>query len=94
MAKKSLTETQKNRIYQLSEEDGFSQTKLAQLYDVSQATIHNALKDKRHEAEIAKLNSVMQNAMARGVQAAIEDDSISQTEKFLYLEKNNTKGDD
>lgn len=94
MAKKSLTETQKNRIYQLSEEDGFSQTKLAQLYDVSQATIHNALKDKRHEAEIAKLKGVMQNAMARGVQAAIEDDSISQTEKFLYLEKNNTKGDD
>lgn len=86
MAKKSLTETQKNRIYQLSEEDGFSQTKLAQLYDVSQATIHNALKDKRHEAEIAQLKGAMQNAMARGVQAAIEDGSISQTEKPLYLE--------
>ena len=53
MAKRALTEAQKNRIWQLSEEDGFSQSKIAPLYDVSQSTIHNVLKEKRHEAEIA-----------------------------------------
>ncbi|EDY32085.1 helix-turn-helix domain-containing protein [[Ruminococcus] lactaris] len=86
MAKRALTEAQKNRIWQLSEEDGFSQSKIAPLYDVSQSTIHNVLKEKRHEAEIAELKNQMQNAMARGVQAAIEDGSVSPTNSPLYLE--------
>ena len=84
MAKRALTEAQKNRIWQLSEEDGFSQSKIAPLYDVSQSTIHNVLKEKRHEAEIAELKNQMQNAMARGVQAAIEDGSVSPTNSPLY----------
>ncbi|MDO4453796.1 MAG: hypothetical protein Q4B90_04805 [Eubacteriales bacterium] len=86
MAKRSLTEYQKNRIYQLSEEDGFSQTKLAALYDVSQSTIHNALKDKRHEAEVAQLKGAMQNAMVRGIQAATEEGSLPQR-NHSYSEK-------
>lgn len=77
MAKKSLTNNQRNRIFQLVTEDGFSQSKLAALYDVSQATISNILKDKRHEAEVAELKHAMTNAMAKGVQAVINEGKLS-----------------
>lgn len=72
MPKSSLTNKQKDRIYQLSIEDGFSQSKLANLFDVSQGTISNALKDKRHEAEINELKLQQTAAMAMGVKAALE----------------------
>ena len=87
MPKSSLTNKQKDRIYQLNTEDGFSQSKLASLYDVSQGTISNALKDKRHEAETAELKRAMENAMAKGVQAAIADGTIS-TRNSGYIEAN------
>ena len=46
MNKSILTEKQKERIFQLSEIDGFPQKKIADLYGVSQGTISNALKEK------------------------------------------------
>ena len=52
MSKSSLTETQKERISQLKK-DGFSQTKIANFYGVSQGTISNVLKDQAHKEEIA-----------------------------------------
>ena len=85
MAKKSLTEKQKDRIYQLSQEDGFSQTKLADLYSVSQGTISNALKDKRHEVEIAGYKYSIENAMTRGVQAAMENGEAQFQGNTKYL---------
>ena len=86
MPKKALTEKQKDRIFQLFEEDGFSQTKLAGLYDVSQGTISNALKDKRHESEVAELKQSMENAMTRGVLAAIENGEVQLQGNTKYLE--------
>lgn len=71
MPKSSLTNDQKNRIAELAS-DGFSQAKIANLYDVSQGTISNALKEKRYEAEISRRDQMMQNAMQYGVEAAIE----------------------
>lgn len=73
MPKSALTNKQKNRIYELSTEDGFSQKKLAGLYDVSQGTISNVLKDKRHEAEINELKMQQTAAMAMGVKSALQE---------------------
>lgn len=52
MPKACLTEHQKERIAQLKK-DGFSQTKIAALYGVSQGTISNALKEQAHKEELA-----------------------------------------
>lgn len=76
MASKSLTNNQRDRIYQLATEDGFSQSKLAGLYDVSQATISNIIKEKRHEAEVAELKQAMANAMAKGVEAVMHEGKL------------------
>lgn len=75
MPKRSLTDDQKNRIAQLNA-DGFSQKKIAALYEVAQGTISNALKDKRHDAEVTKLKGAINNAAARGFQAVIEDGTL------------------
>jgi IS30 family transposase len=42
--KKSLTDPQKQRVHDLNS-DGFTQAKIAQLFDVSQSTIHKILKE-------------------------------------------------
>ena len=76
MPKSSLNFSQKLRIFQLSTEDNFSQSKLASLYDVSQSTISSVLKDMRHEAEKAELKKSIENAMAKGVKASIEDGTL------------------
>ena len=76
MPKSSLNFSQKLRIFQLSTEDNISQSKLASLYDVSQSTISSVLKDMRHEAEKAELKKSIENAMAKGVQASIEDGTL------------------
>ena len=76
MPKRSLNDDQKDRIAQLFS-DGFSQTKIAALYEVSQGTISNALKEKRYEAEIVRRDNMIQNAMERGVLAAIENGEIA-----------------
>lgn len=73
MAKSILTHDQKIRIYQLYN-DGFSQSDIAKLFKVSQSTIHNAIREIQYELEIQRLNEQMENAMARGVEAAIKDD--------------------
>lgn len=69
MARPSLTNKQKDRIFELAN-DGFSQTKIANLYDVSQGTISNALKEKRYEREIQHKDQMIQNAMNYGAEAA------------------------
>ncbi len=75
MPKSSLTNDQNTRIAALAA-DGFSQAKIAGLYDVSQGTISNALKEKRYEAEISRRDQMMQNAMQYGVEAAIEKNGL------------------
>ena len=82
MAKSALTNEQKNRVAQLAS-DGFSQSKIAELYDVSQGTISNALKEKRYEAEIARRDQMMQNAMQYGVEAAVEKGAIGSVNNKL-----------
>lgn len=84
MPKSSLTDSQKERIYQLKK-DGFSQTKIAELYDVSQGTISNVLKDQSHKEEISMYKQQQTNAMAMGV-AAVQSGTIS-INHTDYIEK-------
>lgn len=72
MPKSVLTDAQKSRIDDLRN-DGFSQSKIADLYGVSQGTISNALKEISHQKEIRSYQEREERAMARGVQAALED---------------------
>ncbi|MEG1502297.1 MAG: hypothetical protein RR370_02800 [Synergistaceae bacterium] len=71
MAKSTLSESQKNRVYQLYKDDNFSQSKLADLFDVSQGTVSRVIKDKTYEAQIEHQQQMMENAMAKGVQSEI-----------------------
>lgn len=87
MPKSFLTSNQKDRIYQLYTEDGFSQAKLADLYDVSQGTISNVLKDKRHETEINEYKLQQTAAMAIGVSAAVNENEISK-KKNPFIDTN------
>ncbi len=73
MAKRALTPQQEYRAYQLCTEDGIPQNKVAALYGVSQGTISNVVKEKRHEQEVAGLQGFIQNAAAYGIRSAIED---------------------
>lgn len=82
MPKSSLTNKQKNRIAELAD-DGFSQSKIANLYDVSQGTISNVLKEKRYEAEISSRDQMIQNAMQYGVEAAIEKGDFLPNNKLI-----------
>ena len=84
MARSSLNNDQKNRIMQLAS-DGFSQTKIADLYEVSQGTISNVIKMKKYENEIVKHDQMMANAMARGVEAAVLNGELNtgRNNKFL-----------
>ncbi len=84
MPKSSLTNGQKNRIAELSA-DGFSQAKIAKLYDVSQGTISNALKEKRYEAEINRRDQMIENAATRGVEAAIANGEVALGDGFKRL---------
>lgn len=84
MPKSILTDSQKERIYQLKK-DGFSQTKIAELYGVSQGTISNALKDQSHKEEISMYKQQQTNAMAMGV-AAVQSGTLSIT-PTNYIEK-------
>lgn len=77
MPRKALDDHQMDMIYQLCEKDGMPQSKVAALYDVSQGTVSNALRQKRHEAEIAQLQDTLERGFTRGVQAALEDGSFS-----------------
>lgn len=73
MAKRALTPQQEYRAYQLCTEDGIPQNKVASLYGVSQGTISNVVKEKRHEQEVAGLQGFIKNAAAYGIRSAIED---------------------
>ena len=76
MAKSVLNLQQKQRIYQLKNEDNFSQSKLAELYGVSQSTISNVLKEMQNEIDKKELIQAMENAMVKGVQASIENNGL------------------
>lgn len=86
MPRSSLTDKQKDRIYQLSTEDGFSQSKIAALYDVSQGTISNVLKDKRHESEINAYRRQQTVAMAMGVKAAVKTNGLPKRANYIEQE--------
>lgn len=73
MAKKALTEHEKETAYMLCVDEGHSQKKVADFYGVSQSTISNAIKERRFLREIEKRDLAMQNAANYGVQRAIED---------------------
>lgn len=87
MGKSTLTTAKKNRIYQLSVEDGFSQSKLADLYDVSQSTISNVLKDMHQKTEIAELKQSMENVAVRGAQAILEEKAATSKQAIYFEEK-------
>ena len=78
MSKKSLNDHQKDMVYQLCEVDHIPQSKVATMYGVSQPTVSNAIKDKKHEQEVMHLKNTLQNAAAYGFQAAAEDGLITQ----------------
>lgn len=73
MPKSIFSVEQRKRIHQLCDEDHFSQSKVAQLYGVSQGTISNVLKEERYKSEIERRDEILKNGFARGVQAVIED---------------------
>ena len=73
MAKSKLTKKDKKRIYQLLDEDNFPQKKVAELYGISQGTVSSVKKEMAYETKIRNLENQQENAMVRGVQAAIED---------------------
>lgn len=73
MSKKALNPRDQYRAYQLCTEDGLAQSKVASLYGVSQGTISNVVKEKRHEQEVAGLQNFIQNAARYGIQSAIEN---------------------
>lgn len=67
MPKKALNPKQEYRAYQLHYEDGFSQTKVASLYGVSQGTISNVLKKKYEEKKESGDEGFKNNAAKYGV---------------------------
>ena len=61
MAKqKSLTKKQRKLVYKLCVEEGKPQAKVADLFNVSQPTISNAIKEEKHDRELeeARKNAV------------------------------------
>ena len=85
MPRSILSNAQKERVYDLAN-DGFSQTKIAQLYDVSQGTISNVLKGKRYQEEIHKRDSMLTAAAARGFESAAEKHIANQSKRGMYIE--------
>jgi predicted transcriptional regulator len=73
MSKRALTPQQEYRAYQLCVEDKLPQSKVASLYGVSQGTISNVVKEKKHEQEVAGYQAFMKNAAQYGIKSAIED---------------------
>lgn len=88
MPKSAFSEDQRRRIHQLCDEDHFSQSKVAQLYGVSQGTISNVLKEERYKAEIRHRDDMLEHGFTRGVQAAIEDGSYPDTSPTGYIDMN------
>lgn len=91
MAKSFLSESQKNRIYELATIDNFSQTKLANLYDVSQGTISRILKDKSYEQEIKKREDIIKYAATEGFKSAAEKNLIPSTTEVPLIQVNYTE---
>ena len=87
MAKSVFDEAQRQRIQQLCDVDHFSQSKVAQLYDVSQGTISNVLKEERLKSEIKRQNEVIRSGFVYGVKSAIEDGTLTPNANYL-IEKN------
>ena len=73
MSKKALTPQQEYRAYQLCVEDKLPQSKVASLYGVSQGTISNLVKEKKHEQEVAGYQEFIKNAAKYGIKSAIAD---------------------
>lgn len=67
MAKRKLIPSQKKRIYELYQEDEFSQQKLADLFDISQSTIHSIIREMKHEDEINKYKLLIYTATKEGI---------------------------
>lgn len=86
MAKRALTPQQEYRAYQLCTEDGIPQNKVASLYGVSQGTISNVVKEKRHEQEVAGLQGFIKNAAEYGIRSAIEDGFLNPNTEQLSIE--------
>lgn len=86
MPKKALDDHQMDMIYQLCKKDGMPQSKVAALYDVSQGTVSNALRQKRHEAEIARLQDTLERGFTHGVKAAAKEGAIQFTPPAGYID--------
>ncbi len=92
MAKRALTPQQEYRAYQLCTEDGIPQNKVASLYGVSQGTISNVIKEKRHEQEVAGYQEFIRKAAVYGVKSAIED-GLLDPRAALTIDVNDSSND-
>ena len=73
MAKSTLSNNDKERIYQLYTEDKKSQKKIADFYDVSQGTISQVIKTKSFEKEIEQRDKFIQSAAIEGIKSAVSE---------------------
>ena len=71
MAKSTLSDKDKERIYQLYTEDQKPQKKIADFYDVSQSTISQVIKTKSFEKEIEQRDKFIQSAAIEGIKSAV-----------------------
>lgn len=67
MSKSVLSESKKELAYLLNKNEEIPQMKIAELFNVSQTTIHNAIKEQGYKKEIARYQQQQENAMAIGV---------------------------
>lgn len=92
MAKQKLTQQQQERIFELNQVDGFSQKKLANLYDVSQPTISVIIERQQAKHEKERLENTIAEAAARGYKAAFSEQQAVREIEEAYLEDSANTG--
>lgn len=86
MANQKLTQTQQERIFELNQVDGFSQKKLANLYDVSQPTISVIIERQKAKQEKERLENTIAQAATLGFQAAFSQQQTLCKNDEAFLE--------
>lgn len=79
--KAKLTNKQKQMAYVLNKDDdfGFSMKKISTLFDTSQSTISNAIKDINHQIEVNNLKQ----ELAETKRILIEEKNIKPREAYI-----------
>jgi len=73
LPKSKLKKKDKDLIYKLYKEENFPQKNLAQLYDTSQSTISNVIKQKRYEENVKELKDIIIKAAEKGFEDAAKE---------------------